>query len=139
MKKHTRLSLKKPVRILNTKPAPRKPSVHTPLIFCKTNGMIVNKSFNQKDALTMLSYIDGSISQVHPIRYKGSHEKMRNLPPVAREQLIETLCPLEGYDQAMLAGKHIPYRLLSENILTRRRGYDSKAFIRRKKLKLKTI
>ena len=81
----------------------------------------------------MLHHINGSIIQVQPIRYKGSHEKMRNLSPVLRKQLIETLCPPEGYDQAMLAGKFIPYNLLSEKILARRRHYDSKHFMKRKK------
>jgi len=99
----------------------------------------VNKHFNEKDMSTMLKYIDGSVSQVQPIRYKGSHEKMRNLPSVSRKQLIETLCPVEGYDQAMLAGKHIPYCLLSEKIRTRRRCYDFKASMRRKKLRLEVI
>ena len=78
----------------------------------------------------MLKYIDGSISQTNPIRCKGSHEKMRNLLPESRKQLIETLCPLEGYDQTLLAGKHIPHCFLSEKILSRHRQCDAKAFMR---------
>ena len=92
--------------------------------------MIVNKYFNEKDALMMLKSIDGSVSQINPVRCKGSHEKMRNLLPESRKQLIKTLCPLEGYDQAMLAGKHIPCCFLSERILSRRHRFDAKAFMR---------
>ena len=75
----------------------------------------------------MLKYIDGLISRVNPIRYKGSHEKMRNLTPLLRKEVIETLCPMEGYDQVSLAGRSIPYRLLSEKALARKRCYDLKA------------
>ena len=99
--------------------------------------MSVNPSFNYDDALTMLSYIDGSITHLHPIRYKASHEKMRNLSPESRVQLIRSLCPPEGYDQAMFAGKHIPYSLLSDRILKRRRRADAKSFMKRKKLMIK--
>lgn len=99
--------------------------------------MIVNKSFNEKDALTMLKYIDGSVSQFNPIRYRGSHDKMRNLPPKSRRRLIEALCPPEGYDQALLAGKGIPYALLSERILLRKRRIDKEASSKRKKLSIK--
>ena len=99
--------------------------------------MIVNKSFNEKDALTMLRHIDGSISQLNPIRYKGCQEKMRRLPASSRQKLIEVLCPPEGYDQALLAGKHIPYTFLSERILSRRHRCDAKAFEKRKKLVIK--
>lgn len=82
----------------------------------------------------MLEYISGSVSQTNPIRYKGNHEKMRNLPAELRKQLIETICPPEGYDQAMIAGKHIPYSLLSQRILSRRRRYDSNHSLMRRKM-----
>lgn len=101
--------------------------------------MIVNKHFNEKDAIAMLHHIDGLMSQVQPIRCRGSHEKMRNLPPVLRKHLIETLCPPEGHDQAMLAGKFIPHSFLSEKILARRRCYDYKNFMKRKNLMMKNV
>ena len=64
---------------------------------------------------------------------------MRNLPPAARKHLIETLCPREGWDQAMMAGKHIPHSLLSEKIRSQRRRYDTAATARRKKNKPMTL
>ena len=95
--------------------------------------MIVNKSYNEKAVAMTLQYIDGMIIQTKPIRYKASHEKMRNLTPSLRKFLIETLCPTEGYEQKLLGGQHIPYSLLSERALTRRRNYDKVTASRRKK------
>jgi hypothetical protein len=93
---------------------------------------MINNRYDEKKAAEMLTLIDGSVSQTDPIRYKGNHDKMRNLHAELRRQLIETICPPEGYDQAMIAGKHIPYSLLSQKILSRRRRYDTEALMRRK-------
>lgn len=93
---------------------------------------MINNNYDEKKVAAMLEYISGSVSQTNPIRYKGSHEKMRNLPAELRKRLIETLCPPEGYDQAILAGKHIPYTLLSQRILSRRRRYDIESLMKRK-------
>jgi hypothetical protein len=93
---------------------------------------MINNHYDEKKVAAMLNHIDGSISQTDPIRYKGNHEKMRNLPAELRKQLIETICPPEGYDQAMIAGKHVPYSLLSQKILSRRRRYDTEGYQRRK-------
>jgi hypothetical protein len=95
--------------------------------------MIVNKNYNETAATMILQYIDGVITQTKPIRYKASHDKMRNLSPALRKLVIETLCPTEGYDQALLGGKHIPYSLLSERVLTRHRNYDKVIALKRKK------
>ena len=100
--------------------------------------MSVNPSFDYNGALVLLEYVNGSITQMNPIRYKASHEKVRNLTPEFRARLIQLLCPPEGYDQALFAGKHIPYSLLSERVSTRRRNADAKAFMRRKRLLVKT-
>jgi len=91
---------------------------------------------HNNNVLMALEMIDGLIICINPLKYKANHEKMRTISPALRKQLIETLRPQEGYHQAMLAGKHIPYIHLSEKLLAKRRHYDSVSFLKRRQKKL---